>query len=371
MTAILLTGVTGSLGGHLAAALLAQPHPVIYCLVRATGPAAADRRLRERMAEVGVDDPQRLIAVPADLDRPGLGMPPKVWNDLAERVSRIYHSAASVHMTAPYHDLAPSNVGGTRALVELATAAGRPVGFHFVSTIAVFADAARAGLSRVDEMTPPSMATSGHLGYPRSKVAAERVVTRAAERGVTATIYRPGLVTGHSGTGGTSTSDLLMPLLRAAVAVGAVPERVEAVPMDAVDQVAGNLARLSVGPSAAGRAYHLVKPQPVALTHGFDALRRAGYPLDSLPGPVWWERATERATHPDVAPLIQMGKIGRRMLGLEPAYPMPEISAEHTWAALRAAEPAPPSVPLDDAFFDRLIAHGFSQAIRERPILTR
>jgi len=112
MTAILLTGVTGSLGGHLAAALLGQPHPAIYCLVRADDQKAATRRLRERMAEVGADDPERLIALPADLKRHRLGLASRTWNDLADQVSGIYHCAAFVHLTADYQRLAPRQRGG-------------------------------------------------------------------------------------------------------------------------------------------------------------------------------------------------------------------------------------------------------------------
>lgn len=364
MTAILLTGATGSLGGHLAAALLEQGHPAIYCPVRAGDPQGASRRLRERMAEVGTDDPERLIAVPADIERPHLGLASRAWNDLADQVSRIYHCAAHVHMTAPYQQLAPANVGGSRELIALATTIAErshsPVGFHFVSTLAVFLDAPRAGLSQVDETTPPTMETAGQLGYPRSKVAAERVVTRASDRGVIATIYRPGLVTGHSVTGDTYTSDLLMPLLRAAVAIGSAPDQAETLPMEAVDLVARNLTRLAAD-QPGGHAYHLVKPQPTSVNHGFDALRRAGYRLDPLPAQAWWELAAERGVDSDIAPLIRMGSVGRRMLGLEPAYPLPAIGSNHTWTALRSAIPEPAS--LDEDFFDRLIAYGFSRAM--------
>jgi thioester reductase-like protein len=364
MTAILLTGATGSLGGHLAAALLDQAHPVIYCLVRAGDSRAASRRLRERMAEIGTDDPERLIALPADIERPQLGLTPRAWNDLADQITRIYHCAAHVHLTATYQQLAPANVGASRELIELATAIAErshsPVSFHYVSTLAVFLDAARAGLPQVDETTPPSMETAGELGYPRSKVTAERALTRARGQGIASTIYRPGLVTGDSVTGDTSTSDLLVPLLRAAVAIGSAPDQAEAVPMEAVDLVARHLAHLAVG-QPGGHAYHLVKPQPIPITYGFDALRRAGYRLDPLPTQTWWELAAERGTHPDIAPLIRMGSIGRRMLGLEPAHPLAAIRSDRTWTVLRRT--IPEAASLDEDFFDRLIACGFNRAM--------
>jgi thioester reductase-like protein len=362
MTAIVLSGATGSLGGHLAAALLEQTHSTVYCLVRAKDPAAADRRLRDRMAEVGSDDRARLIAVPADLEAPGLGLAPQVRNSLADRVGQIFHCAASVHLTAAYRQLAPANVGGTRELVGLATAIAErrhaPIAFHYVSTLAVFLDAARAGITEVDESTRPSMETAGQLGYPRSKVAAERAVVRAAESGVHSTIYRPGLVTGHSSTGDTSGSDLLMPVLRAVVALGCAPDKAEAVPGEAVDLVARHLTHLSVG-QPGGRAYHLVRPQPVSIMQVFDALRRAGYPLEEVSSEKWWELADQRRDDPQIAPLMHLGPIGRRMLGLEPEYPPPPVRSDRTYAALRLSLTEPAA--LDGAFFDRLVANGFSR----------
>lgn len=362
MTAIVLSGATGSLGGHLAAALLEQPHSTVYCLVRAKDPAAADRRLRDRMAEVGSDDPARLVAVPANLESPGLGLARQTWNDLADRVTQIFHCAASVHLTAAYQQLAPANVGGTRELIGLASAISErshaQVPFHYVSTLAVFLDAVRAGIHEVDEKTRPSMETAGELGYPRSKVAAERLVGRAAEGGVISTIYRPGLVTGHSVTGDTSTSDLLMPVLRAVVAIGYAPDRAEAVPGEAVDLVARHITRLSVGQKG-DQAYHMVKPEPISLMHGFAALRRAGYRLEEVSPEKWWELAAQRRDDPEVAPLIHMGPIGRRMLGLEPAYPPPPVRSDYTYNTLRRSYPEPAA--LDEGFFDRLVAHGFSR----------
>ena len=365
MTAIVLSGATGSLGGHLAAALLEQPHPVIYCLVRAGNPAAADRRLRERMAEVGSDDPARLVAVPANLESARLGLTPRAWDDLVDQVSQVFHCAASVHLTAAYQQLAPANVGGTRELVALATAiaerSGRPVGFHYVSTLAVFLDAIRAGIEVVDESTRPSMETAGELGYPRSKVAAERAVARAADSGVVGTIYRPGLVTGHSLTGATSTSDLLMPVLRAVVAVGYTPDRAESVPGEAVDLVARHITRLSVD-QPGGQAYHMVRPELVSIMDGFAALRRAGYQLAEVSAEKWWELAAQHRDDPEVAPLLHMGPIGRRMLGLEPDYPPPPVRSDHTYETLRRSSPQPTA--LDEGFFDRLIANGLSRFAR-------
>jgi len=49
------------------------------------------------------------------------------------------------------------------------------------------------------------------------------------------------------------------------------------------------------------------------------------------------------------------------MLGVEEQHPLARVRSDHTWAALcrTIGEPA----PLDEDFFDRLIATGFHRAM--------
>ncbi|MBT2676054.1 SDR family oxidoreductase, partial [Streptomyces sp. ISL-14] len=335
---------------------------VLYCLVRADGDAAADRRLRERLT--GPDFPHlaaaypagRLIAVAADFSRPRLGLAPARWAALTEQIAEVHHCGAEVHLTAGYRRLAPPNVGGTRQLLTLAEETarhgGRPVPFHFVSTLAVFLDAHSAGHPDVDETTPISMATAGPLGYTRTKAAAEREVIQAHDRGVTATIMRPGLVTGHSDTGRTSSSDLLVPLLRASMALGAIPDRTQAIPAQAVDLVARDIAALSAVSWPHAQAFHLVRPVPLPLTEALAALGRAGNRLDILPRDDWWQRVNARFAHRDIAPLISQGLLAPRMLGLGSSA-LPTFHSDHTWSVLHTAGVTHPE--LDDAYFDRLV----------------
>jgi probable F420-dependent oxidoreductase len=356
---VLLTGSTGSLGGHLCADLLTHTAATVYCLVRAPDPASARHRLTTRLGELD-DRPQtgeRLVVVPGDLEQPGLGLTTRAYDALAETVDVVIHCAAGVNLAAPYDKLAPINVGGTTAMIGFADRAteltGRAPRFHLVSTLGTLIGARQAGWDEVDENTAPSMATAGHLGYPRSKTAAEIVARTAAERGLPVTVTRPGLVTGHSRTGRTFDSDLLVPLLRAAVAMGSAPTGNGAVPADMVDVVARAIVTLACRTDTAGRAFHLVRPGWLLLADVFDALRRAGHRLGPVEPDTWWAMVDEHATDPMVLPMAALAEVGRYMLAADRRHQPPRIRSDTTWAVL--AESGVLAPPLGPAFLDRFV----------------
>src|SRR3954469_14859839 len=95
----------------------------LYVLVRADDDASAAARLRSTMdALYGSETAHsgRVNAVAGDIERDGLGLEAarRAW--LAERVSDIVHSAASVSFSLPLEESREINVGGTRRLLEFA-----------------------------------------------------------------------------------------------------------------------------------------------------------------------------------------------------------------------------------------------------------
>ncbi|MER7408716.1 SDR family oxidoreductase [Streptomyces cacaoi] len=355
---IVLTGVTGSLGGHLARSLLEATDSTVHCLIRAPEDEAAARRLRKRLKEVGgCAGPDRLVAVAADLRREQLGLAPRRYEELVERTVAVYHCAAHVHLTAPYRQLAPVNIGGTRNLLGFAATAadrrGDPVGFHHVSSASVFMSARRAGVPHVDETSKPTVRTGKPLGYGQTKAAAERELDGAQKRGVHSSIYRPAVVTGHSRTGSTSGSDVLAPLIRAVAALGAAPEGVGPFPVEAVDEVTRQLVTLSTVPCAAGEVFHLFRPDPLPLSRVVSALRRTGVEMRSVGREEWLRMADDHRQHPHVLPLHGLGEAGRRLLGIGAERESPALHSGKTWTALERA--GHHAAALDDAYLYRLV----------------
>jgi len=178
---ILLTGASGVVGSAL---LQRLGHHRVVCLIHNTVPDGV------------------AVHVRGDLTAPRLGLDEQTHPRLLDEVDTIIHCAAVTDFTAgtdTTHDL---NVLGTRRVLEFAAAAEATT--HYVSTAFV----ARTDLTRSDVgegMADPS-------DYLESKRAAEQVVRDA---GLPATIIRPSIVIGDSGTGAITKFQGLHTLIRA------------------------------------------------------------------------------------------------------------------------------------------------------------
>jgi long-chain acyl-CoA synthetase len=62
----------------------------------------------------------RLIALRGDVTQPGLGLSRQTRDELAEHVTEVVHSAASVSFALPLDEARAINVEGTRHVLELA-----------------------------------------------------------------------------------------------------------------------------------------------------------------------------------------------------------------------------------------------------------
>jgi long-chain acyl-CoA synthetase len=255
--AIILTGATGFLGGELLVRLLERTDHEVIALVRAPDDAAAAARLDATLAVLlppGAVPDGRVRAVAAHLDQPGLGLPASSRDALAAGAQAVVHCAASVSFTLPLDEARAINVGGTRAMLDLAAAAGSSLErFVHVSTAYVAGD--RPG---------PYRASEGDVGqrprntYEQTKLEAESDVLAAQLPN--ASILRPSIVVGDSRTGWTPAFNVIYWPLRA-FARGLLPvvpgdpgAPVDVVP---VDTVADALLALAVGPPRSG-TFHAV-----------------------------------------------------------------------------------------------------------------
>jgi acyl carrier protein len=123
-SAVLLTGSTGFLGAFILHELLARSPATIYCVVRATTREGASERVKASMQAVNRWDEAlagRLVGVPGDLSKPWLGMSADDWDMLAGTVDLIVHNGAYVHWLLPYV-LSSALLPLARALLPLARA---------------------------------------------------------------------------------------------------------------------------------------------------------------------------------------------------------------------------------------------------------
>ncbi len=119
-----VTGATGFIGRNLLEALL-EREGTVYALVREGS--------RGRLDDLGqrLEAGERLVPVPGDLSKPGLGV-----ENFDAKIDHLFHLAAIYDMEADEETSRKTNVEGTRHVVEFANQ--HKVGtFHHTSSIAV------------------------------------------------------------------------------------------------------------------------------------------------------------------------------------------------------------------------------------------
>ena len=299
---VLLTGATGFVGSHLLDQLLRQTDARVVCPVRARDEAHGMERIRAALTGQGLSTlglAERVLALPADLTQPLMGLDSARFHGLAAECDAIYHNAAVVSVVREYGSLRAVNVRGTQEMLRLA-AAVRPKPLHYVSTLAV---APQANLR--PEVTEDFVPAHAGLqdGYQRSKWVAERLVEQASERGLPVAIYRLGRVVGAPDTGIVNPQDLVWRILLAGIPTGALPHMEVSEAWTPVDYVAKALVRLSLG-TRPGPVFNLAPTPEVRLSELFGWVRDYGYRLEMQPLPEWRARvARNTATAADSATL--------------------------------------------------------------------
>ncbi|GAA3368103.1 SDR family oxidoreductase [Streptomyces sannanensis] len=173
---VALTGATGFLGLRLLRCLLDR-HRSVTVLVHA-GSGDALLRITRFFALTGAPEqflaelPGRLRVVETELEQPRLGLSRRTFQELADGLGAIWHSAGSINLEGDLPQLRRTNVEGTRHVLELAAAGReRPV-VHHVST-AFVAGSRREGVAYEDELDD---AYGFENAYEHSKYEAEVLI---------------------------------------------------------------------------------------------------------------------------------------------------------------------------------------------------
>jgi len=222
----------------------------------------------------------RLAAVPGDLGDPRFGLSAEAFDDLAGRVDAVYHCGAWVNFTYPYRLLKPANVLGT---VESLRLAGRirTKPLHFVSSITAVPEVEYAFRPDPTVLEDDETGSLSGLfgGYGETKWVAEQICRLARSRGIPVSIYRPGVLSGHSRTGVSNTRDMVWNMIKGAIEVGFAPDETAVVDITPVDYVARALVHISLREENLDRVYQFPHPEPPTWRPLFERLREYGYPL--------------------------------------------------------------------------------------------
>ncbi|MGA8270022.1 MAG: thioester reductase domain-containing protein, partial [Candidatus Sulfotelmatobacter sp.] len=258
---VLLTGGTGFIGPFLIKSLLEQTRAKIYVLVRSSDEKQGKQRLRAAMESMGPCPlglmelfEARVIPICGDLGQPKLGLMQDVWDFLASEIDTVFHNGATVNYLFNYDLMRDANVLGTNEVVRLAFE-GKPKEFNYVSTTFVFGWAVKSVLYETDLNENMELLD---FGYSQSKWVAEQVVVDARNRGLSARIFRPALVS-PSITGGGNNFDIAVRLVAFMVNHGIGVDTLNQVSFVPADIVANNIVAISTTPGTANKTYHVVR----------------------------------------------------------------------------------------------------------------
>jgi thioester reductase-like protein len=246
---------------ELLARYLEDTDRTVYALIRARDDEAANERLRSAARTVVPDADRhagRMVAVRGDVTMPDLGLGRERREQLAEEVTDVVHSAASVSFSLPLAESRAINTEGTRRVLELAElCAARGRGLNRLAHVSTaYVAGKHRGPFAEDDL---DRGQDFNNSYELSKWEAEREV-RARFGELPVTIFRPSIVVGEADSGWTPAFNVVYGPLRAYSrgSLTAVPARRRA-PADVVpvDYVADAICELTARPDAVGRTYTL------------------------------------------------------------------------------------------------------------------
>ncbi|MCP2257379.1 thioester reductase domain-containing protein [Streptoalloteichus tenebrarius] len=277
------------------------------------------------------------------------------WWAFRAKLRRL-DAAAQVNFLYPYRVLTLANVDSTRQLLTWA-AHDRPLAVHYVSTTDVLPATAA---SRPTAPEPAELVT----GYAQTKWVSERLVAQAADRGLPATIYRPGEISGASATGAWNTNSLLCALIRVIADTGSAPDVDVPLNLVPVDHVTETITRLLTLPPV-GATYRVADPRPAAFPLLVERDAAQVCPLRTEPYPRWVERVTDLTAgqphhpfSPHVPLLSAPAAEGPALLSiLRPRpRPRPPTAAELDPASVLAPD-APSCPPVDSDLVDLYLGY--------------
>jgi amino acid adenylation domain-containing protein/thioester reductase-like protein len=305
---LFLTGATGFIGAFLLQELLIkQPQATIYCLVRAKTIGEASDRLRSVMKgyEIWSDAfGERIIPVLGDLEKPQFGMGSQQFLKLANQIDVIYHSGAYVNLVYPYSALRDANVGGTVEVLRLATI-NQTIPLHYISTIDVFHSAQYNGCDPILESDQLPSADGYYEGYAQTKWVAEKLVMAAIDRGLPTVIYRLGMITGHSKTGGSQLGNLICRMIKGFIQMGTAPDLEMGMVLAPVDYVVEAIAALSYNPSVIGQSLHIVSPHRLSFKQFVADINSNGHPVEIV-SYTNWHRQLKHVSDNALIPIASM-----------------------------------------------------------------
>ncbi|KKK13219.1 putative NRPS-like enzyme [Aspergillus rambellii] len=326
---VILTGATGSIGAHTLYRLLNdETVSVVYCLTRRNNPKQA---ILDALAQKGLrvleDRTKRIVALKSALDQPDLGLEKKsMIEEMRQSVSLIIHTAWPVNFNLPLLAFEP-HIRGLYNLIDFSLTVNMPAPAVtlFCSSIST---ALGAPAREIPEAPINSLDSALEMGYGRSKLIGERIVSNARQAGARAFSLRIGQVSGHSKRGRWNDSEATPLMIRSALTLKVLPALDTTCSWVPVDKLACSMLEIaracSLNHSSDDGAefgddsvYNLTNSRTFAWSSLLDTLRRNGFAFKTVPFNEWLQRLRESAAQGEelINPAVKLADHYESMYG--------------------------------------------------------
>lgn len=342
----------------------------VYCLVRSTSPEKASLRVtsafRERSIPICKTYESKVVTLPSDISKEGLGLRPEVLEEMKNQVSLIIHSAWAVNFNLGLRSF-EVHIQGAQKLINLSLSVRKPSPARFIACSSISTAFGMPRPATVLEGPLDDLAFAQSTGYARSKLVMENIVCNAVHAGADCRILRIGQIVGDSKMGLWNTSEAIPLMIRTAVTLGCLPcldEGCSWLPVDSVADivleiagVSNNSCEATVSQSnAPWHVYNVVNPRIFSWTSDLlPALRNAGLTFETLPPQEWVRRIQTGDQDPRRNPPVKLSSFFARRYGGEGKTDQGELrfSTERTEEASPTLKRAPDLIR--DGYIDRFV----------------
>src|SRR6185437_5264406 len=266
---ILLTGATGYLGCHILYQLLHETKYKIYLLIRAKSNIEACNKINRKFKyyfDTNLNNYQnRVIAISADIEEPGLELSKKQYRELITSVDSIIHSAALVKHYGDYATFYQANVQATINLLELAKQT-KHKDFHYISTLSILTNGYitkhHYHIWTEDDEHINFESDISNV-YNKTKYEGELAVIRYRKFGINSNIYRVGNLAMNSKNYRSQENieeNAFFTRVKTILDVGMIPEEIAKVEISPVDYTALAITKLFNQKELSNKIFHLANP---------------------------------------------------------------------------------------------------------------
>ncbi|RDW78967.1 putative NRPS-like enzyme (JCVI) [Aspergillus mulundensis] len=299
---VILTGATGSIGAHTLHQMLNdETVSVVYCLTRRHNPKQA---ILDALEQKGLGvlpyRTTKIIALTSDLAQEDLGLKDDVVEEMRQCVSLIINTAWPVNFNLPLSSFTP-HIQGLNNLINFSLSVHMPT-----PAVMLFCSSISTALAKssdtIDESPTGDFSSALEMGYARSKLIGERIVSNARRSGARAYSLRIGQVSGHSKRGLWNDTEAIPLMLRSALTLKVLPDldtECSWLPSDKLACSIMEIARVcsSKSPEAEDSRndkddslYNLCNSRTFTWSAMLTALRQQGFEFETVAFDDWMEK---------------------------------------------------------------------------------